>query len=262
MGGKLASQIRGLRVEPESLAIFWLGQAGFVYKTPGGMVVYVDTYLSDCVHRLLGDMLYGFKRIMPPPLELDEVEADVVVSTHSHADHFDYDAIPALGRNPNIRFVAAPDCRVEFEKLGMSEDRYTIIHEGETLAFGDARLTGVFADHGELAPEALGVILQSGGIKAWQVGDTAYRPDKWQDIFAVGIDVIMPPINGAFGNLDGVEAAKLARDAHAKVAIPCHFWMFAEHGGNPAQFLDACKEFAPEVKPLLMSQGELLVYKK
>jgi hypothetical protein len=35
--------------------------------------------------------------------------------------------------------------------------------------------------------------------------------------------------------------------------------MFAEHGGNPAQFLEACKEWAPEVKPLLLSPGELFV---
>ena len=124
----------------------------------------------------------------------------------------------------------------------MPEDRYTIIHEGETLTYGDVRLTGVYADHGDLAPEALGVLVQSGDIKVWQVADTAYRPDKWQEIFAAGVDVIMPPINGAYGNLDGVEAAKLAHDARARVAIPCHFWMFAEHGGSPAQFLDACKE--------------------
>jgi len=104
--------------------------------------------------------------------------------------------------------------------------------------------------------------VQCGDVKVWQVGDTAYRPDIWQDIFASGIDVIVPPINGAYGNLDGVAAAKLAHDAHAEVAIPCHFWTFAEHGGNPAQFLDACKELAPEVKPLLMAQGELLVYRK
>jgi L-ascorbate 6-phosphate lactonase len=262
MMSKLALQIKELRVEPGSLAIFWLAQAGFVYKTPGGTIVYVDAYLSDCVHRMLSDVLYGFKRIMPAPLDPEEVEADVVVCTHSHPDHFDYDAIPVLAPNARIHFVAAPDCRAEFEKLGVPEDRYTIIREGETLAFGDVRLTGVYADHGDLAPEALGVIVQCGDIKVWQVADTAYRPDKWQDIFAAGIDVIIPPINGAFGNLDGVEAAKLARDAGARVAIPCHFWMFAEHGGSPAQFLDACKELAPGVEPHLMSQGELLVYQK
>ena len=259
---KLALQIKELQVEPGSLAIFWLAQAGFVYKTPGGTIVYVDAYLSDCVHRLLGDIEYGFKRVMPAPLDPEEVEADLVVCTHSHADHFDYDAIPVLARNPGIHFVAAPDCRAEFEKLGVSEDRYTIIHEGETLTYGDVRLTGTFADHGDLAPEALGVLIQVGDITVWQVADTAYRPEMWQEIFAADIDVISPPINGAYGNLDGVEAAKLAHDAQAKVAIPCHFWMFAEHNGNPAQFLDACAAYAPGVRPHLMSQGELLVYKK
>jgi len=262
MSSKLASQIKELQVEPGSLAIFWLAQAGFVYKTPGGTIVYVDAYLSDCVHRMLSNELYGFRRIMPPPLEPEEVEADVVFCTHSHPDHFDCDAIPVLARNPRIHFVAAPDCRAEFAKLGVPGDRYTIIHAGETLSYGDVSLTGVYADHGALAPEALGVLVRSGDIKVWQVGDTTYRPDRWQDIFDLGIDVILPPINGAFGNLDGVEAAKLAHDAHARLAIPCHFWMFAEHNGNPAQFMDACKQYAADVEPRLMMQGELLVYKK
>ncbi len=262
MTSKLALQIKELEVEPGSLAIFWLAQAGFVYKTPAGTIVYVDAYLSDCVHRLLADVRYGFKRIMPAPLAPEEVEADVVACSHSHADHFDYDAIPVLARNPRIHFVAAPDCRLEFEKLGVPADRYTIIHEGETLTYGDVVLTGVFADHGDLAPEALGLLIQVGEIKVWQVADTAYRPDKWQNLFAAGIDVIIPPINGAYGNLDGVEAARLAHDAGARLAIPCHFWMFAEHNGNPAQFLDACQELAPEVEPRLMTQGELLVYRK
>ncbi len=262
MSNKLASQIKDLHVEPGSLAILWLAQAGFVYKTPGGTIMYVDAYLSDCVHRMLSDVGYGFKRIMPAPLAPEEVEADLVVCTHMHPDHFDYDSIPVLVNNRSIQFVAAPDCRAEFEKLGVPSDRFTIIHEGETLTYDDVTLTGVYADHGDLAPEALGLIIQSGDIKVWQVADTAYRPEKWQDVFAAGIDVIIPPINGAYGNLDGVEAAKLAHDAHARVAIPCHFWMFAEHGGSPAQFLDACKELAPEVRPHLMSQGELFIYRK
>ena len=32
MSNKLASQIKDLHVEPGSLAIFWLAQAGFVYE--------------------------------------------------------------------------------------------------------------------------------------------------------------------------------------------------------------------------------------
>jgi L-ascorbate 6-phosphate lactonase len=199
---------------------------------------------------------------MPKLIEADAVEADFIVSTHSHQDHLDADALPILNKNPRIHFMGSPDCRPYYEEAGIGEDRYTIFHKGESFSFGDFCLTGVAADHGELAPDALGVLFDFDGIKIWQVGDTAYRPDLWQDVIAQGIDIILPPINGAFGNLNGVEAARLAQEAHAKVAIPCHFWMFAAHYGSPAEFLDACKEFAPQVSPLLMTQGELFVYKK
>ncbi len=262
LGRRLAAEIRDLQVPPGSLGVFWLAQAGFVYKTAGGTVVVVDAYLTDCVHRLLSDVMYGFKRMTPPLIAPEEVDADVVVCTHSHPDHFDYDAVPVLARNHRIRFVAAPDCRAEFEKLGISPDCFTIIREGETVTVGGVCITGVFADHGELAPDALGVLIEADGIRVWQVADTAYRPDKWQALFSRGVDIVIPPINGAFGNLDGVEAARLVGDVRAKVAIPCHFWMFAEHGGNPAQFLDACKTYAPDTRPHLMAQGELLVYHK
>jgi L-ascorbate 6-phosphate lactonase len=259
---RLAHKINETQVEPGSLAIFWIAQAGFVFKTPGGKIIYIDPYLSDCVHRTLGHLYYGFKRLTPTLIEPEEVEADLLACTHAHADHFDFDAIPVLARSPRVRFAAAPDCQPEFEKLGIPPEKYTILQPGKILDCGEFRLTGVAADHGESTPDALGYLLEAGEIRVWQVGDTAYRPDLWQELFRMEIDVIIPPINGAFGNLDGVLAARLAHDARARVAIPCHFWMFAEHGGSPAQFLEACKELAPQTQPLLMTQGERFVYRK
>jgi L-ascorbate 6-phosphate lactonase len=261
MENRLVQKIAETKVEPGSLAIFWIAQAGFVYKTPGGKIIYIDPYLSNCVNRLLSHEGYGYKRITQTLIEPEVVEANLVVCTHSHLDHFDVDTISVLARNPRLRFAAAADCRDEFAKLQVPPSQVTILEKGKTVDYGDSQLTGVYADHGALAPDALGIILQVGSVKVWQVGDSAYRPDKWQDIFSMGIDVIIPPINGAFGNLDGVEAAKLARDAHAKVAIPCHYWTFAEHGGNPAEFLEACKTYAPDVRPYLMAQGEMFVYR-
>jgi L-ascorbate 6-phosphate lactonase len=259
MSSVLAQKIQAARVAPGSLAIFWLGQAGFVYKTPGGRVIYIDPYLSDCVHRLLSAERYGFKRIMPAPIAPEEIDAAEVVCTHSHADHFDYDAIPVLARSSGVHFTAAPDCPAEFAQLGVPPHKYQQIEIGQTLDFGEYQLTGVFADHGDLAPQALGILLRVGNIIVWQVADTAYRPDRWQDVFRSGVDVLIPPINGAYGNLNEVEAARLAGDCRAKWVIPCHFWMFAEHGGDPAKFLDACKVHAPGTTPVLMAQGESLM---
>ncbi len=258
----LAKRIQEIRAEPGGLAIFWLAQAGFVFKTPTGKIVYTDPYLTDYVQRALPEYGLGFKRLMPKLIEAEEVEADYIVSTHSHQDHLDVDALPGLLKNPRIHFVGSPDCRKYYLEAGVPENRLTILHKGETLHRGDFSLTGVYADHGELAPDALGVLFNFGGIKVWQVGDTAYRPDQWEDVFAEGIDIVLPPINGAFGNLNGIEAAKLAHATHAKVVIPCHFWMFAQHYGNPGEFLEACKEFAPEVRALLMTQGEGFIYQR
>jgi L-ascorbate 6-phosphate lactonase len=259
---RLVERIRQTRVAPGSLAIFWISQAGFVYKTADDKIIYVDPYLTDSVGRQFGHLMYGFKRLTPTLIEPEEVEADLVLTTHEHGDHFDVDLMPVLAGKPQIRFAGAPDCEQRFLAAGIPADRYAVFHAGERLDFDGFSITGVYADHGELAPDALGVLLQFGDITVWQVGDSAYRPDKWQEIFRLGIDILIPPINGAFGNLDGVEAARLAADAGARVAIPCHFWMFAEHNGNPAQFLEACKTLAPQVRPHLMSHGELLTYRK
>jgi L-ascorbate 6-phosphate lactonase len=253
----LARRIKTTKVPTGSLAIFWLSQAGFVFKTSSGKVIYTDPYLSDYVFRM-----FGFKRLMGTPIEAEEVEADLVVSTHAHGDHLDLDAIPILAQDPRLRFVGAPDCIPEYIKLGLPADRYLKLELGETLTFEGTSLTGVYVDHGPSTPDALGLVLEADGIKVWQVGDTAYRPLEMRSIFDMHPDIIIPPINGAYGNLDGTEAAKLAHESGAKVAIPCHFWMFAEHNGNPMQFVKACQEYAPEVKPLLLSQGELVMYSK
>lgn len=39
MVGKLVGQFRDLPVEPGCLAMLWLGQAGFVCKTPGCRII-------------------------------------------------------------------------------------------------------------------------------------------------------------------------------------------------------------------------------
>ncbi len=84
--------------------------------------------------------------------------------------------------------------------MNLSHDRYVVIEEKKHIDCGDFSLTGVYADHGELAPDALGVMIEVGDIKVWQVGDSAYRPEKWREVFDMNIDVLVPPINGAFGN--------------------------------------------------------------
>jgi L-ascorbate 6-phosphate lactonase len=71
----------------------------------------------------------------------------------------------------------------------------------------------------------------------------------------------LPCINGVFGNMGPIDAAMLAQQAKPRVAIPCHFGMFAEHGAaDPGAFLYACRQFSPETKSLVLTPGERFLY--
>ena len=65
---RLSEEIVSSQVAPSSILMWWLGQAGFAFKTPRGKIVYPDPYLSDAVERL-----HGFKRLSLAPIAAEEV---------------------------------------------------------------------------------------------------------------------------------------------------------------------------------------------
>jgi len=200
--------------------------------------------------------------MMTCPVLPEEAHADVVVCTHEHLDHMDTDALPVLAHNPETQFCGPIECIKEFVKLGIPAKRCHLLEEGKRLTLGSVEINAVYADHGELAPDALGVVLNFGGIKVYHTGDTAYRPEQFQPAINMHPDVLIPCINGRFGNMDAREAASLTGLAKPKVVIPSHFWMFVEQNGEPAAFLDYCKELAPETRTVLLKPGEELPFEK
>ena len=98
----LVDELRQVSVPAGGVRLYWLGQAGFAFKTAAGKRILLDPYLSDACERL-----FGFKRLSLPALRPEEVAADWVIMTHEHADHLDPDAIPVIARNnPSCRFAA------------------------------------------------------------------------------------------------------------------------------------------------------------
>src|SRR4051794_26836877 len=114
----LAQRIATTSVEPGSLALFWLSQAGFAFKNSAARVVYIDPYFSDVVERE-----FGFKRMMQCPIAVEDVTADLVVCTHEHLDHMDTDAIPILAANSRTHFAGPIECCNVFESVGIPADR-------------------------------------------------------------------------------------------------------------------------------------------
>ncbi len=237
--------------------LFYIGQAGFIIKSQAGQLLTVDPYLSDCVERVEGHI--GFKRLLPKLLAPYELEFDCVIATHPHFDHFDMDAIPQLMSNTRTKLLASIGCRKEVKRLMMTEEQVSYVKPGESYTVGGVKIDFVNCDHGEGAPDAVGVVMDVDGKKIYFAGDTCLRLDRVEEYKEKGkLDIMVAPINGKYGNLNGRECALLSRELKPGLTIPCHYGMFASHGGSPGEFLDAMKELCPGQGYLLMCMGEPL----
>ena len=249
----LVDDLRQTAVSAGALRMYWLGQAGFAFRTAAGKRVFLDPYLSDSCERL-----FGFKRLSLPALRPEEVEADWVILTHEHADHLDPDAIPVIARNnPNCRFAAPAGCTAGLETAGVAAARRVLLEPNRRHDLGDLAVHTAPADHGDISASALALVLDFGAVRVMATGDTSWRPVLFKHLYDLQPDVVLPAINGVFGNMNHIDAARLVSEAKPRYAIPCHFWTLAEQGGgDPAGFLNACAMMCPGVKAMLLRPGE------
>ncbi len=235
--------------------LFAIGQAGFIIKSKVGTLLGIDMYLTDCVERVEGHV--GFKRLIPKLIMPADIRFDYVVTTHPHYDHFDIDAIPVLMSNSHTKLVASFNCKQETERLLMSQKNITYVQPGDRYDADDIHLNIVFCDHGIGAPDAFGLVITVDDKKIYMTGDTCLRMDLLPKIKEMGdFDVVIGPINGAYGNLNEMEFVTVCEYLKPSLAIPCHFGTFASHGGDPQKFRDEIETRLPEQKYLLMSQCE------
>ncbi len=249
----LAEEIRCTCVAPGELAICWLGQAGFLMKDHNGNQVIIDPYLTNC-----GERLRGFKRLSPVLIQPEKLDPDYYIVTHLHFDHFDYDAIPQfLKRSEKPLFLGPSSCRKELLEIGAEPKDFHLLDRGDVYEDDAVTIRAVLADHGTMAPDAIGIILEMGGQCIYFSGDTAFHPELCQQVAEYHPDIAVLSINGRFGNLNAAEGARAAVLTGSKYAIPCHFWTFAEHGGDPGEFCELLQKSS--CAPLCFYQGEIRI---
>jgi L-ascorbate 6-phosphate lactonase len=234
-------------------AIFSVGQAGYIIKSKRGQLLAIDLYLSNCVERAEGNK--GFKRLLPQILNPGDLEFDVVICTHPHLDHFDIDAVPEMVSNGKTRLFCSADCEKLIKQLQMEyyNPQITYVKPGDSSIVGDFEIIFVNCDHGIGALDAVGVIVKVDGKTIFEAGDTCLRLDRVTEI-PQPLDVLIAPINGAFGNLNEIECSQLAEALNPGITIPCHYGMFASHHGDVGKFYDIMMKKA--LPFLLMQQGE------
>jgi L-ascorbate 6-phosphate lactonase len=258
---QLWQEIEQTSARPGSLILWWLYQAGVVCKTPGGTIAIVDPYLSESVTRS-----YGLPRGVPAPLDAAEARADALLATHSHEDHLDPDSIGPFLRHEAMRFIGPPMAVERVLAAGVDAARSTAVARGDVVVIGDLSVRAVHARHMfglEPTPDAVGYVLECGGVQIYHSGDTEYDSEIIVDTRGVTASLVC--INGTTGNMNAHEAALLAWQQGAQVAIPFHIglWRDADYGEgatlDPQLFVGTYLRLHPAGHAHVLAAAEPLV---
>ena len=263
LGMSFAKRFQELSVERDTLALAWIGQAGFLLKTDKQTIIAIDPYLTDYVyHCLKGQYGDGFKRVCPPLFQPGELPVDILLISHEHEDHLDIEAMPELLVQSGIQAYMPQPCVQLLKDKRISAEAVRPIRKGEKVELDGFTLYTTDCDHGDSAPFAVGYVLDFSFKKIYYSSDTAYQPKRLMDAVRHRPEVALLPINGSFGNMNGAEAALLSKDLSCEMCIPHHFWTFPAQGGNPAAAIEAFRNINPACCFQLLTPGEIIILRK
>jgi L-ascorbate metabolism protein UlaG (beta-lactamase superfamily) len=177
----------------------WLGHAGFRIKTRSA-VVYVDPWRAGAAQ-----------------------DADLILITHDHFDHFSREDVVRLSRH-GTRLVAPATVT---ERLRGRTESVTpgdaLEVEGVTIRAVAAYNTNKLDSEGRPfhSREAgwVGYVIADGARRIYHSGDTDVVPEMDE---AAGVDVALLPVCGTYV-MTAVEAAEAARRIAPGVAVPMHW---------------------------------------
>jgi len=260
----LESEISSLTVSPGTAACVWLGQGGYLFKSPQGLTVMVDAYLTD-----YAEAFWGVTRAIPPVVDPRRFAPDVFLTTHWHEDHLDAPTVRHYARQPDVIFGGPESCVVRAQIWGWPAERTVAIDRGDSRQFGDVAVTATFARHEEevaMTGDAIGFLLDFGGVRFWDVADSEYDA-RLRPMREHGIDIMLVPINGVGGNMNAHEAALLAWQVAPRIAVPMHYGMWpAEQYGpgatlDPETFRDTLTRLGSETVVQVLEPGEITLFR-
>jgi L-ascorbate 6-phosphate lactonase len=258
----VSDTIRSYSVASGNIALWWLGQATFIVKSPGGTIVVIDPYLTNSCKEPAAAAGFNMDRRFPVLIEPSELKDAAIVLTHSHDDHCDRATIElyreAGGKGP---YIAPGDTMEKLRGMGVPRREILLTWPNKEHRLGDLRLKATFAipySNDDLTHVGYMLFVDNGPV-IYFTGDTDYH-----DILTSAADhkpdVMVTVINGAFRNLGPNEAAKLTAKINPKLVIPSHYDLFPDNSLDPRLFRTCLHAAGISDKYHPLSHGETFTF--
>lgn len=164
------------------------------------------------------------KIIYVDPFHIEEnyQDADIILITHSHYDHFSEEDIEKVRKADTIIYVTE-DYVENARQLGFSENKIIGVKPNQTYYEGNMEINTVpaYNVNKQFHPKEnnwVGYILKIDGISYYIAGDT----DITEENKKIKCDVAFVPVGGTY-TMTAKEAAELVNIIKPKEAIPIHY---------------------------------------
>ena len=270
-GRGLIEEVNATSPARGSIAVWWLGQSGYLIKSCGGTLL-IDPYLSEHLTKKYAETARPHLRMTQAPLrgaDMADIGIDLVLASHKHSDHLDPGTAPEIIRGSPRARLGLPAAVVDYaEGLGIDRGRMAGLVAGQTLEIRGFCVRAIPSAHEGLDTDGLGrhlylgFVIEVEGLRLYHSGDSlAY--DGLVEAIGGPVDVMFLPINGrdpargVAGNMTVAEAVDLANRVKPRYVVPHHYDMFTFNTVPVGEFESEAKRLGSGVRPRVLRCGEI-----
>ncbi len=190
-------------------------------------------------------------KIYTDPIDISNSdEADIILITHPHGDHFSPDNIAKIATSKTI-LIAPAECNY----TGTIGQRIVLIPGQVYTAFGSVKIEAVPAynivktQFHAKSKNWVGYVVTLNGVTFYQAGDTERVPEMQ----SIKTDIAMLSLGQTYTFENVSDAAEAAKDVKAKVAIPMHFGLYEGSAADAQTFKTLLED---HMKVVIKTKGQ------